>query len=84
MDKKELMKLMFDCYKAWISKWEIISEEARENEEMFDAFIWSVFAKKFCMPSTTVERRQLHSEKWFEVRTKEARRFFDLLEKVLK
>jgi hypothetical protein len=45
---------------------QLLMEEERENEEMFDAFLCAVGSHKFALPTTQVRRRQIHSEKWFD------------------
>lgn len=44
---------------------QLLMEEERENEEIFDAFLCSVGSRKYGLPTTPVRRRQIHSEKWF-------------------
>lgn len=84
LNQDDFINLLFDCYTSWVSYWQLLMEEERESEELFDAFNWSVFAKKFYMPTYPVERRQLHSEKWFEVKRKEAKDFYELVKKYTK
>ena len=45
---------------------QLLMEEERESEEIFDAFICASHARKTSMKSNSVQRRQIHSEKWFE------------------
>lgn len=82
--KDELLDLMLECYSSWISYWQLIMEQEREQEELFDAFNWSFKSKKFAMPSYPIERRQLYSENWFNVKTKESKNIYTLIKKFIK
>jgi hypothetical protein len=84
ISEKSLLFLMLDCYSSWVSYGQLTMEEEREQEELFDAFNWSAFAKKFAMPTNPVERRQLHSEKWFECKRQEAKDIYNLMKKYIK
>jgi len=84
MTKEELQDLLFECYNDGVSYWQLIMEEERETEETFDAFIWVQIANKYCMPSHSAERRQLHSEEWFKVKRREAKHFYSILASILR
>lgn len=84
ISEKNFLLLMLECYSSWVSYGQLTMEEEREQEELFNALNWSVFAKKFAMPANPVERRQLHSEKWFECKRKEAKDIYNLMKKYTK
>ena len=84
IEKWKLANILFECYTSGVSYWQLIMEEERETEELFDAFNWSVSAKKFAMPTYPVERRQLHSGKWFEVKRKEAKDIYNIIKDIIK
>lgn len=79
MKIKELQDLLFSAYTSWISRWQLIMEEERESEEMFDWFMGVVWDNKYSMPIHPIERRRLHSDRWFEVKRKEAKDFYDII-----
>jgi len=54
---------------------QLLMEEERENEEIFDAAGCAHFARKRNVPSIPVRRRQIHSEKWFEAKREGYREF---------
>ena len=49
---------------------QLIMEQERQGEGMFDAVMGTVFDKKFSMPMAQTQTRQVHSEKWFESKEK--------------
>lgn len=55
------------------------AEEERATEELADAFNMYLVDMKTSMPAYPVERRKLHSEKWFEAKNKSFREFKDFL-----
>jgi hypothetical protein len=61
---------LFQVYFWGMAEGQLLMEEERENEELFDAAICSIGARKLCIPTVPVQRRQIHSEKWFEAMRK--------------
>lgn len=55
------------------------AEEERESEEWADAFNMYLVDNKTSMPAQPVERRRLHSDKWFEVKRKSFEKFKEFL-----
>jgi hypothetical protein len=54
----ELYKIYF-----WgMSEGQLLMEEEREAEETFDAFVCAAGSRKYCIPTTPVKRRQIHSD----------------------
>jgi hypothetical protein len=60
---------------------QLLMEEERESEELFDAAVCYTSGLKFCVPSVPVRRRQLHSEKWFAVKRCGYIKFMELYNK---
>lgn len=71
--------IMWECFKLGIDYGQLLMEEERESEEGFDAFIGHCIGKKYNAPSHPVERRQCHSEKWFEAKRKSKSRFLEII-----
>lgn len=55
----------FQIFKWGIDYGQLIAEQERELEDYADAFGCCLVARKTAMPSVPIQRRQLHSEKWF-------------------
>jgi len=84
IEEWKLANILFECYTSWISYWQLISEEERESEEMFDWFMWVVWDQKYSMPIHPTERRMLHSDRWFEVKRKEAKDIYKIIKELIK
>ena len=63
-------KELWDVFFWGVDYGQLLMEQERENEEIFDAALCSMASRKFAVPSTPVRRRQLHSEKWFDAKRK--------------
>ena len=70
--------ILWKCFYLGISYGELLMEEERENEEMFDACLCSASGRKYTVPSAPARRRQVHSEKWFAAKRKDYKEFQDL------
>jgi len=68
LSKKEIIDIMEKCFYYGVGYGQVLMEEERESEEFFDAFIGHCIDKKYNSPSHPTERRQAHSEKWFEAK----------------
>ncbi len=84
LTKSQITTLLMQAYSSWVSHWQLKMEEQRENEEIFDWLNWSLYSKKFAMPGQIWERRQIHSKKWFDVKRKESKEIFDMIETIYK
>jgi len=60
---------------------QMLMEQERENEEMFDAALCSFGARKFNVPTVPVRRRQLHSEKWFNAKKESYNKWLEFQKK---
>jgi hypothetical protein len=56
---------LFDIYFWGMADGQLLMEEERESEELFDAAVCAYSGRKFGVPSAPARRRQVHSEKWF-------------------
>jgi len=56
---------LYQVYFWGASEGQLLMEEERESEEIFDAAICAYSGRKFGVPSAPARRRQIHSEKWF-------------------
>ena len=62
-----------------VSEGQIIMEEERASEEIFDAMVCAHASRIFNVPSAPLQRRQLHSEKWFNAMRKDKAEFQDFI-----
>jgi acyl-CoA reductase-like NAD-dependent aldehyde dehydrogenase len=71
-----------DLYKVYfwgMAEGQLLMEEERDSEEWFDAAVCAAGSRKFCIPTTSVQRRQVHSEKWFETMRKAKKEFNEFI-----
>jgi len=61
---------LYQVYFWGMSEGQVLMEEEREIEDMFDAAVCGYSGKKYCVPSAPARRRQIHSEKWFNAMRK--------------
>jgi hypothetical protein len=66
---------IFQVYFWGMAEGQLLMEEERENEELFDAAVCFIGARKLCIPTVPVQRRQIHSEKWFDAMRKSKQDF---------
>jgi hypothetical protein len=72
---------LFKVYFWGMSEGQLLMEEERENEELFDATLCAVGSRKLCIPTVPARRRQVHSEKWFEAMQKARQEFRDFVKR---
>jgi hypothetical protein len=75
---------LYDVYFWGASEGQLLMEEERENEELFDAAVCSAGSRKLCVPTSPVRRRQVHSEQWFKAMREGKKNFKDFLERKLR
>jgi hypothetical protein len=68
---------VWDVFWWGVKYGQLLMEEERENEELFDAFLCSAGSRKYALPTTLVRRREVHSEKWFNAMREGYRNFVD-------
>jgi hypothetical protein len=56
---------------------QLLMEEERKSEEMFDAAVCYQSGLKYGVPSSPIQRRQLHSDKWFAAKRKGYKNFLE-------
>lgn len=79
---KKLKIDLFDVFCMGVDYGQLLMEEERENEGIFDAFLGNAFDKKYSMPMAQTQTRQIHTEKWFEAKRKSKKRFTKLIKKI--
>lgn len=57
---------------------QLLSESERENEELFDALQGHIIDVKYCMPSQSAPRRQLHSKEWINAKKESLDKFMEI------
>ena len=70
---------LFEIFCWGIDYGQLLSEEERDNEDLFDAFQGHIISNKYSMPSAPAPRRQPRSEKWREAKKKSYADFIDFL-----
>lgn len=73
---------LFDIFCFGVDYGQLLMEEERQGEGLFDAFLGVQFDKKFSMPMAQTETRQVHSEKWFNAKRKSLKQFEELIIKL--
>lgn len=61
---------IWEIFRMGVDYGQLIMEQERQGEGMFDAFMGTVFDEKYAMPMAQTQTRQVHSEKWFEAKEK--------------
>ena len=75
---------IFQVYFWGMSEGQLLMEEERENEEIFDAAVCAVGSRKYCVPTVPVRRRQVHSEKWFSAMRKDKADFYEFMKQKIR
>jgi len=70
---------IWKIYSWGIDHGQLLMEQERESEELFDAAICAQSGEKYCVPSSPVRRRQIHSDLWFAAKNKSMKDFADFL-----
>ena len=73
---------IWEIFRMGVDYGQLIMEQERQGEGMFDAFMGVVFDKKYAMPMAQTQTRQAHSEKWFEAKEKSLENFQKLYAKL--
>lgn len=66
---------IWEVFKFGVDYGQLIMEQERQGEGMFDAFMSKVFDDKYAMPMAQTQPRQVHSDKWFEAKEKSLKKF---------
>jgi hypothetical protein len=69
---------IWDVFWWGVDYGQLLMEEERETEELFDAAVGYIGTRKYNKPSHPVRRRQLHSEKWFNAKRSGYEKFLDI------
>jgi acyl-CoA reductase-like NAD-dependent aldehyde dehydrogenase len=72
---------LFKVYFWGMSEGQLLMEEERENEELFDAAVCAARSRKLCIPTVPARRRQVHSKKWFEAMQQARQEFRDFVKR---
>ena len=75
---------LYNIYSWGIHEGQLLMEEERENEDLFDAAVCCVGSRKFGIPTSPVRRRQVHSEQWFAAMREGKKNFKNFVKKKLK
>ena len=75
-DCETISLMLADCFNMGMHYGLLKAEEERESEATFDSAICYLTDEKFQSPSITTEKRQPHSEEWFDKTRNEAKRYF--------
>lgn len=70
---------LFEIFKMGVDYGQLLMEQERDGEEMFDAFQGFIIDRKYCSPSAQALRRQPHSEEWRKAKKRSLDRFFDIV-----
>ncbi len=73
---------LFDIFCFGVDYGQLLMEQERQGEGLFDAFLGTVFDNKFSMPMANTQTRQVHSEKWFDAKKKSLNEFQELMIKL--
>ena len=61
---------ILDIFLMGVDYGQLTMEQERQSEETFDSFLGHFYSEKLMMPMAPVERRRVHSEKWFKAKEK--------------
>jgi len=76
--KTEIRNDIFDAFCAGVDYGQLLCEEERDGEDLYDAFQGHLVSQKFNMPSQIAQRRQPRSDKWREAKRKSKEHFIEL------
>jgi len=70
---------IMEIFKMGIDYGQLMMEEERDREELFDAFQGYIIDQKYSMPSNPAPRRLPHSENWRNAKKKSLNDFMEIL-----
>lgn len=73
---------IFDVFCMGVDYGQLLMEQERDNEDLFDAFQGHLISRKYSMPSQPAPRRQPHSENWRKAKKESYLKFMELMVKV--
>lgn len=76
-------ELLLDIFSWGVDYGQLLAEEERDSEDLFDAFICYGKAQKTAMPSAPIERRKPMSDKWRNAKRQGYKNFLELIPKVI-
>lgn len=77
-NEPETISLM-DVFAMGVDYGQLLMEEERDNEDLYDAFQGMIISNKYSMSSAIAPRRQPHSDKWRAAKLKSKRDLIDLV-----
>ncbi len=75
-EEKEIS--IFEIFCMGVDFGQLLMEEERESEGLFDAFLNVQYDKKFSMPMAQTQTREVHSKKWFNAKRQGLSNFIEL------
>jgi hypothetical protein len=75
---------IYNIYFWGMSEGQLLMEEERESEELFDATLCAIGSRKQNIPTVPARRRQIHSEKWFKAMRQAKQDFNQFLKNKMK
>jgi len=76
-----MAKLLFEVFECGFDYGLLKAEEERDSEDLLDAAVCYSAARKFCVPSTPVKRREPKSERWRESKKTSFEKFLGIMTK---
>ena len=67
----------FEIFSWGIDYGQLLSEQERDQEDLFDAFQGMIIDNKFSMPAKQTERRQPRSEEWRKAKLDSLNKFIE-------
>lgn len=70
---------LFEIFTWGVDYGQLLMEDERDNEDLYDAFQGSIVDRKYGAPAEIAQRRQPHSDKWRYAKKKSYMDFMNLL-----
>lgn len=70
---------LFAIFCLGVDYGQLIMEEERDNEDIFDGFQGYLVDRKYGTPFQVAPRRQPHSEKWREAKRESYKKFLEII-----
>jgi len=71
-------KLLCDVFLLGVDYGQLLMEQERDSEDLFDAVGCMAYSRKYNVPSTPAPRRQPHGKEWRKAKSDSIIKFIDI------
>lgn len=79
VDFSNVQEDLFEIFKMGVDYGQLLMEQERDGEDMFDAFQGFIADQKYCAPTAPAPRRLPHSDEWRMAKKRSFDRFMEIV-----